>query len=134
MSPVKNHLVPRFKGGYLLQNIRTLQDGLVRRINVNHQLILLFIAVLAWFPVIQVLDDPENGEIPGMVALVRAQGSKEPAFPMNYSRKFRFRHMIRQQFPGRQFRIPLFIYPSRGRNGRIFSQNAPESGQAQTDG
>ncbi|WP_304738892.1 hypothetical protein, partial [Dubosiella newyorkensis] len=28
MSPVKNHLVPRFKGGYLLQNIRTLQDGL----------------------------------------------------------------------------------------------------------
>ena len=99
MSPVKEHLVPRFKGGYLFQNIRALQDGLVRRINVHHQLLLLFIAVLARLPVIQVLDDPENGEIPGVVTLVRTQGSTKHAFPVNHSRKLRFRHMIRQQFP-----------------------------------
>ena len=41
----------------------------MRRINVNHQLLLLFIAVLAWFPVIQVLDDPENGENGGQLGL-----------------------------------------------------------------
>ena len=94
MGPVKDNLVPRLQGGYLFQDVRPLQDGLVRRINVDHQLLLLFIPVLAGFPVIQILDNPEGGEILGVVALVRTEGGKEPALAVNNTRKLRLRHMV----------------------------------------
>ena len=62
MGPVQNNLVARLERGDLLQDGGVLEDGLVGRIHVNHQLFLLLIAIFARLPVIQVLDDPEGGE------------------------------------------------------------------------
>ncbi len=119
MGPVQNNLVTRFERGNLLQDGGILENGLVIRIYVNHQLFLLLIAIFARLPVIQVLDDPEGGEVLGMGAFVRAQGSPEHALSVNDARELGFRHMVGKQFPGRKRRLRRI--GGRRRNGhRIF--------------